>query len=209
MMEFMSQQTRDDQDLDPALVRAAQTGDEAAFAKLVQRFLPVVYSLALRTLANRADAEDAVQEIFLKAYQALARFEPGRAIHPWLYTIALNHLRSLRRRRVFRRRDETLPLVEAVLPAPEALEPEASAMAHETRRLVDAALAGLTPMQRKVFVLRQIQGLSTAETATLLDLPANTVKTHLRRGRRRIADALTAGETSPNPGAYTSMEGRG
>jgi len=205
----MSQPIRDDQNLDPALARAAQAGDEAAFAKLVRRFTPVVYSLAMRTLANRADAEDAVQEIFLKAYRALGTFEPDRAIHPWLYTIALNHLRSLRRRRLFRSRDETLPVVEAVLPAPEALGPEATAEARETRRLVDAALARLTRVQQKVFVLRQIQGLSTMETAELMDLPANTVKTHLRRARQRIAAALTTGETNPDPDAYTKEEGNG
>ena len=183
-------------DPDHEAVCAARSGDEAAFAILVRRHTRVIYTLALRTLGMELDAEDAVQEIFLKAYRGLDRFDSDRRFFPWLYSIAVNHLRSIRRRPAFRNRSETLPLSEELLPAPDTLEPEQQAMAAATRDLVTIALGRLRPIQRRVFLLRQTQGLSTAETSELLNLPENTIKTHLRRAREKVAEALTTGETS-------------
>jgi RNA polymerase sigma-70 factor (ECF subfamily) len=205
MVERMNDTTGREPESDHDLIRAALSRDQSACAAIVRRYTPVVYSLALRTLANRADAEDAVQEIFLKVFSSLGRFDSSRGFYSWIYTIALNYLRSALRRPSFRRRQD-LPVEEEVVAMPEELGPEAKAVETETRRLVERAVGTLGPVQRRVFVLRQFQGLSTAETARLLGLPQNTVKTHLRRARQLVAGVLSADETPVDTNAYMKME---
>lgn len=192
MAESRGTQLRDP---DHDLVCTAQTGDESAFSELVHRYTGQIFTLALRTLGDHSDAEDAVQEIFLKVYKNLKRFDCKRRFFPWLYTIALNHLRSTHRRPVFRGRNALLPVSEELLAAPPSMNPEAQVIASETRELVARALEELKPIYRAVFLLRQLEGLSTEETATVLNIPANTVKTNLRRARATVAEILTAAET--------------
>lgn len=182
-------------DLDAEAVCAARDGDPSAFEAIVERYSGPLYTLALRTLGDREDAEDAVQEIFLKAYASLHRFDCSRRLYPWLYTIGLNYLRSLRRRISGPRRAEPLPVSEELLPAADGPSPEETALRNETRNLVTRALDTLTGPQRRVFTLRHLQGLSTSETARLLSMPENTVKTHLRRARERLAAELAGSET--------------
>jgi len=185
----------DSHDPDRALVKRAQSGDDEAFGELVHRHTPTIYSLAVRVLGDPADAEDAVQEVFLNVFRNLRRFDDRGRFFSWLYTIALNQLRSILRRPAFVRRNELLPVSDHILASP-AMGPEDQLISKETRELIDRALEALSPVRRRVFTLRQLQGLSTEETAEILTLPVNTVKTHLRRARAQVASILTSGETS-------------
>jgi RNA polymerase sigma-70 factor (ECF subfamily) len=168
-------------------------GNRRAFDEVVLRYTPLLYSLAYRLLGAREEAEEAVQEIFLRVYRGLPRFRLGRRFHPWLYTIALNYLRSQRRRKIRRRGFGTRPLEEA-LDVPAAERPEADPASAVERadaeRLAQAALERLPPRYREVFVLRQIEGLAVRDVAEILDLPEGTVKTFLHRGRALLIERL-------------------
>jgi RNA polymerase sigma-70 factor (ECF subfamily) len=171
----------------------ALSGNTAAFAAIVNRYTPLLYSLAYRLLGKGEDAEDAVQEIFEKAYRSLPRFRISRRFFPWLYTIGLNHLRSLQRRRKRRSRLKILsPAVNDLVDSLASMEenPAQRSEMEEGERLAQQALSRLRREYREVFVLRQIQGLSVQETAQILGLPEGTVKTYLYRARREMSDFL-------------------
>ncbi|MBN1837515.1 MAG: sigma-70 family RNA polymerase sigma factor, partial [Spirochaetales bacterium] len=134
----------------------------------------------------------AVQEIFFKAYRHLGRFQIQRRLHPWLYTIAINHLRSVLRRRRRRRSLGAFRDVSTVAdPRPEGTgDPQAAAALAEGERLAAAALRELRREYREVFILRQIQGLSVREVSEVLGIPEGTVKTNLHRARRQLIELL-------------------
>ena len=181
-------------------VQRTLSGDNRAFHDIVERHTPVLYTLALRMLDNREEAEEAVQEIFFKAYRHLGRFQIHRRLHPWLYTVALNHLRSLLRKRRRRRNPSNVEWdVNTVAdPSPAgALDPGAAAVLAEGERLAGAALGELKREYREVFVLRQIQGLSVREVAEILEIPEGTVKTNLHRARKRLIELLAQKDWGP------------
>jgi RNA polymerase sigma-70 factor (ECF subfamily) len=182
-------------------VQEALRGNRKAFDEVVLRYTPLLYSLAYRLLGAREEAEEAVQEIFLRVYRALPQFRLGRRFHPWLYTIALNYLRT-QRRRILRRRGLRIRPLEDALDVPAAAQPEADPAGAleraEAERLAQSALQRLPPRYREVFVLRQIEGLAVRDVAEILDLPEGTVKTFLHRGRAllvaRLAEEGLAGQ---------------
>jgi RNA polymerase sigma-70 factor (ECF subfamily) len=148
-------------------------------------------------LGRPEDAEEAVQEIFLKAYQHLGRFQIHRRFYPWLYTIAVNHLRSLLRKQRRRRRTAAVDRDVATVADPSCTgssDPQEAATLAEGERLAAAALMELRREYREVFVLRQIQGLSVQEVAEVLGVPQGTVKTHLHRARRQLMAKLAERE---------------
>ncbi len=148
----------------------------------------MLFALAARMLGDREEAADAVQEIFLRAYRALPRFRLGARFHTWLYTIALNWLRSRLRSRRSRRR------IEARLPLPDAgPDPGDVALDRESERLAAEALERLAPRYREPFVLRHSQELSIREIGEALGLPEGTVKVRLHRARLLLAKALERG----------------
>jgi len=179
--------------LDLLAVQETLRGRRKAFERIVLRYTPQLYSLAYRLLGSREEAEEAVQEIFLRAYRALPRFRLASRFHPWLYTIALNYLRSRRRGLQRRLRLRTLPLEEAVdvpaHPRPQ-MDPAASAERAEAERMAQAALESLPHRYREVFVLRQIEGLPVRDTAEILNLPEGTVKTLLHRALKLLVARL-------------------
>jgi RNA polymerase sigma-70 factor, ECF subfamily len=145
----------------------------------------MIFGLARRMLGDREEAADAVQEIFLRAWRALPRFRLGARFGTWLYTIALNWLRSrLRSRRTRRAIDAR------ILPAEGAPDPAAVALAAEAERLAAAALQRLPPRYREPFVLRHTQELPLREIGEILGLPEGTVKVRLYRARLMLAAAL-------------------
>jgi len=176
-------------------VQATLSGNPAAFEEIVKRYTPLLYSLAYRLLGHGEEAEDAVQEILEKAFRALPRFRISQRFFPWLYTIGLNHLRSLERRRKRRRR---LKIVNAEpervleFAASEQGNPVRRSELKEGERLAQEALDMLRIEYREVFVLRQIQGLSVQEVAEVLQMPEGTVKTHLHRARKQMIDFLAS-----------------
>ncbi|MFW5643056.1 MAG: RNA polymerase sigma factor [Alkalispirochaeta sp.] len=206
---------------DEELIQRVQAGEVRAFDEVVRRLTPPLFALAFRVLENQHDAEEAVQEVFFKGFSLLDRYDPARPFFPWIYTIALNHVRSLRRRPVFHRRREALPVEEEILADstrrpgslvadqanPESGGPEDATLQAETARIIRGALSSLRPIERQVFTLRQYEGLSTDATARVLRIRPNTVKTHLRRARAKIIDTITGDETSSWVLAYKREKG--
>ena len=191
-MSTESHENTDAQDL--WAVQATLNGNPAAFEAIVNRYTPLLYSLAYRLLGHGEEAEDAVQEILEKAYRALPGFRISKRFFPWLYTIGLNHLRSLERRRKRRSRlklwsAESQRVLESA--ASEQGNPVRRSELEEGERLAQEALDTLRVEYRQVFVLRHIQGLSVQEVAEVLQMPEGTVKTHLHRARKQMTDFLS------------------
>ena len=191
-MAEKSHKDKDAQDL--WAVQATLNGNPAAFESIVERYTPLLYSLAYRLLGQGEEAEDAVQEILEKALRSLPRFRISKRFFPWLYTIGLNHLRSVERRRRRRSRfkiptAEPQRMLESL--ASEHGDPVRRSELLEGEQLAQEALDKLRGEYREVFVLRAIQGLSVQEVAEVLEVPEGTVKTHLHRARKQMIDYLS------------------
>ena len=168
-------------------ITQALVGEQQAFAKLMQRYTGAVFGLSYRMLGNPQDAEDAVQEIFLRAYSRLNTFDRTRRFSTWLLSIASNYcIDRLRRRRY---NWLTLDDVAFALPSSEA-GPERSALQQEQRQLVHDALQRLPETYRLVAVLRYMNDLSYDEIGQVTGLPESTIKTRLHRARHMLAEAL-------------------
>ena len=171
-------------------VQRTLRGDAHAFSVIVQDYSGPLYSLARNCGRSLEDAEEDVQEIFLKVYRALSRFDLSRQFKPWVFQIAMNHLKSARRRRLRR-----LSRVEMVNTDHQVLEEVASDNSQPPDHLalermadedVMRALDSLPRTWRDAFVLRQMQGLSGKEAAQILEAPEETVRTHLFRARQEL-----------------------
>ena len=146
---------------------------------------------------NAAEAEDAVQEAFVKAYRALRRFREGAAFRPWLLAIVANEARN-RRRSVARADRLTLRVAEVRPSGDAAPSPEAAALLGEERTLLVEALNTLRDEDRLVVGYRYLLGLSEAETAEALGVPKGTVKSRLARSLGRLRQALSAAGAAPS-----------
>jgi RNA polymerase sigma-70 factor (ECF subfamily) len=170
---------------DEALFRRVRAGAREAFAALVERYQHRAFGVALRILGRRQDAEDAVQQAFLRLYEARARYDPRWRLSTWFYRILTNAcVDELRRRRPL------LPLdgwAEA-----SAERPDAPLERSERDRLLGNALLTLPPEARIVLTLYYGDGRSYGEIAAIRGISVNTVKTHLRRGRLALRRALRA-----------------
>ncbi len=180
---------------DDELVRRARQGDEDAYDALVKAHQGIALRVAYLICGSAADAEDATQEAFVKAWRALGRFRPDRPFRPWLLTIvaneARNRLRSAGRvARLALRAGDVRPSGDA------APSPEEAALAGERRQELLDALERLGDRDRQVLACRYLLGLSEAETAGALRCPAGTVKSRTARalGRLRL---MLAEETGP------------
>ncbi len=187
-------------DDDRPLVHRAKRGDYDAFEALVSRHERRVYGLALRITGQAADAEEVVQQTFLSVIEKIDGFREEAKFSTWLTRVATNHALALLRRN---RRRQTLPLAEEGsddgdehLPHPQYIAqwqatPEEIASQRETQRLLNEALGELDDKYRLVFVLRDVEGLSTAEAAEALDLTPSNVKVRLLRARLMLRERLT------------------
>lgn len=182
----------------------AQTlaGDQLAFTYLVERYTRLVYNHAYRMLNDAQDAEDAVQEIFLKAYMRLDSFDPSRRFVSWLLTISSNHCID----RLRRKRQTWLTLDDVAFWLPSSRTgPERYALEQEQRATVQQALQQLPEHYRLVMILRYWHELSYTEIADITELTESTVKTRLHRGRKMLVNALgTDGELLWNMETITS-----
>jgi RNA polymerase sigma-70 factor (ECF subfamily) len=162
-------------------------GDRSAFTQLMHRYAGAVYNLAYRMLGSAEDAEDASQEIFLRAYTRLASFDRNRRFSTWLLTIGSNYCID----RLRRRRFSWLTLDDATFELPSAEPgPERSALSGERRAIVRRALQALPDNYRAITVLRYWNDLSYAEIAQVTGLTESTIKTRLHRARHMLAEAL-------------------
>ena len=180
-----------------ALVAQAKAGDQNAFAELVQKYERKIYRLAKNITRNDEDAEDVLQDAFLKAYTHLDNFKGDSKFYTWIVRIAVNEaLMRLRKRKT----DRTVPLDEPVELGEETVQreiavwednPEQQYSQEEWRRILDEAVDTLKPDFRTVFVLRDIEELSTEETAETLGISVPAVKSRLLRARLALRERLT------------------
>jgi len=164
---------------DAILVRAAQAGDVDAFEELVRRHQAGVYRVALRILGSSADAQDTVQETFVRAWRALPHFRQDSTISTWLYRIVTR--RALHR---IAARRTTQALDEVELEA--GPDPAHAAERRERLRAVTQAIANLPPEQRAALVLREFEGLSYQEVAEILGASLPAVKGRIHRARLTV-----------------------
>lgn len=180
-----------------ALVVEAKAGNYAAFEELVNRYEKRVYRLALNITGNPQDAEDILQEAFLKAFEHLPEFREDSRFYTWIVRIAINEgLMKLRKLRI----DRTVPMEEIrdedgeVMPREFAdwrPNPEEILAQHELETVLQNAARTLPQAFRTVFFLRDVEGLSTEETAQVLNLSVGAVKARLFRARLRLRNELS------------------
>jgi RNA polymerase sigma-70 factor (ECF subfamily) len=179
------------------LVQQARERDTRAFGELVRRYEGKIFRLANHITQNREDAEDVLQETFLKAYEHLDQFKGDSKFYTWIVRIAVNQaLMKLRRRKT----DKSVSMDEQIDTGEDTIvreiaawdeDPEQRFSREELGTILDSAIQGLEPPYRSVFVLRDIEELSTEETAEALGLSIPAVKSRLLRARLQLREKLT------------------
>lgn len=178
-------------------VAQARKGDDRAFAELVKRYEAKIFRLAQHITQNREDAEDVLQETFLRAYEHLDQFQGNSKFYTWIVRIAVNQaLMKLRRRRTDKSvsLDETIDTGEDTVTREIAAwdeDPEQRFSREELGQILDSAIQTLAPAYQSVFLLRDVDDLSTEETAEALGLSVPAVKSRLLRARLQLREKLT------------------
>jgi RNA polymerase sigma-70 factor, ECF subfamily len=180
-------------------IEALRAGNRAEFAQLVDAYSGPLYRLALKMLGSPQDAEDVLQNTFLKALQSLKTFEGRSSLSTWLYRIAVNEALML-----LRKNKPEMPLTDAIPEDEEGGDynpveftdwcclPEEEFVTTESRKALDDAIRRLPETLRVVFLLRDIEGLSIQETSEALNLTETAVKTRLLRARLRLRELLSS-----------------
>jgi RNA polymerase sigma-70 factor (ECF subfamily) len=200
------------QEEDRELVRLSQNGTQAAFEELVRRHQQRVCALVGGILRHPQDVEDVAQQVFLKAYLGIKRFDQRAAFSTWLYKIAVNecwdYLRKKKVRPLVYEADlseEQVSRLDGIVSADRP--PVGPSDRAETRELLDRMLDALPEQDRQLLLLREVEGFSVRELAEILKLNVNTVKVRLFRARGRIMDAYRRRmATGRKPGVSTSVE---
>jgi len=193
------------QEDDRALVRECQGGAAPAFEELVRRHQQRVFALVGGILRRPEDVEDVAQQVFLKAYLGIKRFDQRAAFSTWLYKIAVNecwdYLRKKKARPLSYEADlteEQVSKLDAI--ASSARPPEAPSERAEAQEILDRVLAKLPEQDRQLLVLKEMAGFSVQELAKLLHLNVNTVKVRLFRARGRIVNSCRRAESARSAG---------
>jgi RNA polymerase sigma-70 factor, ECF subfamily len=184
---------------DRELVRRAQANDKEAYEELIRRHQQRVFAVASGILRRHEDVEDIAQQVFIKAYFSLKRFDGRAAFSTWLYRITLNECWDLLRKKKVR------PLLyESDLSEEQALRVAGAESSDgsgpdirerlEARQRVERLLAGLDERDRVMLMLKEVEGFSIEEIAEVLQLNANTVKVRLFRARRRVVNSASAAD---------------
>jgi len=169
------------------LIQRAKRGDTHAYEELVHAYQGIAFRIAYVLAGNAADAEEAAQDGFVKAWRALGRFREGAPFRPWLLQIVANEARN-RRRSAGRRAHLALRAATEHPSGDAAPSPEAAVLSAEQREALLAAVNELPEDQRAVISLRYFLGLSEQEVAAALDLPSGTVKSRTSRALDRLRE---------------------
>jgi RNA polymerase sigma-70 factor (ECF subfamily) len=178
-------------------LEALRKGDRSEFSRLVDLYSGKLFRLGLKMLGNPQDAEDMLQETYLKAFRGIKNFDGRSSLSTWLYRIAINEaLMHLRRKHpemisIEEPGDTSVEEQEPLQIVDWCCMPERELMSDEARRRLDQAIEKLPDGLRAVFVLRDIEDLSTLQTAEVLGLTETAVKTRLSRARFRLREELT------------------
>jgi len=187
-----------DDTIDQEILERIREGDKAACALCIETYGPIIYRVALRLMQNEADAEDIMQETFLSAFKAIDTFEGRSGLGTWLYRITYNNaMMRLRRTTVdnstiditWRDGDDGYAVPKQFFDW--CCLPEKDFQTAEIREALEQAIAVLPPILRGVFLLRELEELSTRETAAALDISEDVVKTRLHRARLQLREALS------------------
>ncbi len=180
----MHEQERNREEMD--LIQRSQQGDTTAFAELYQRYRQAVYLLSYRVVRNQADADELLQESFIRAYRYLGRYKSEYSFYTWLRTIVINLGRDwLRKRKIQQAGLESY--AEENLPLPRVIDKIEQL---GDRQLLDQAMEELSSQQRLSFVLFEVEGLTLEEISVQLNCSIGTVKTHLHRARNQLRKKL-------------------
>lgn len=181
-----------------ALVKRCLRGDEPAVRLLVDRFQGDIFGLCLRMLHNRHDAEDVTQEVFLRIFRSLRRWDSTRPLKPWILGIAVNRCRTWMVQRA--RRPETVDYLHETATTPAADD------SSELVREIQAAVGELRPEYLSVFVLFHEYGQPYEDIAAALDRPVGTIKTWLHRARQEVLERLQRRGMVASPEPLTEDE---
>lgn len=181
--------------LESQLVKLALKGDQTAFAELVELYQEKLYHMAYRMLNNRQEAEDVVQETFLRVYNNLERYNDTMKFSTWIYRIATNLcIDRLRKRKPVYSLDAESNEYEgldgySMIPSDDRT-PESELLLSETQRIIHQAIDTLPPKYKTVMILRYIHELSLQEVGDILNMPVTTIKTRVHRGREFLRKKL-------------------
>ena len=186
---------------DTVLIQQAKTGDKNAFTDLVRRYEDTVYRFAFKVCRDREQAAEALQDTFINVYRKLDSFDGKSKFSTWLYTIVTNNCLMKQRRRRTQAREEPLEVLDAPPAAGQNRQarqiarseetPAALLLDQELRRVLDEAILKLPVDYRLVFVLRDVEGKSTQETAVILGISVEATKSRLRRARAFLREQLS------------------
>lgn len=193
---------------DEQVVARVIAGDVASFEILMRRHNTRLYRIGRAILKNDADAEDLMQETYIRAYRNLSRFEGRSKFSTWLSRIAVNE--AIARKRSTERREEIEPMIDPQSDRAKDFQsrvpsPEQQASSREVQSLLETAIDSLPDIYRTVLMMRDIQDMETAETAEVLDISEQNVKTRLHRARALLRRRLYAQAGSRKQEAYPFM----
>ena len=178
------------------LIADLSEGDETALAPLIEKYKRMVYRLAMQITQNHADAEDVMQETFLKVYRSIRTFRKDAAFETWVYRIAVNAALNFVKRRE-RRQENTIETtaeaefaVDLRYRATRASDPHVHAEKAELRRYVTEAVSSLSLKHRTVVILHEFEGLTHAEIASILNCSEGTVRSRLHYARKKLRTLL-------------------
>jgi RNA polymerase sigma-70 factor (ECF subfamily) len=177
-------------DDDADLIAKACQGDLNAYRACVERYSPKVYAMAYQMVGNTLDAQDIAQEVFIRLHRSLNRYQPTARFTTWLYRLTVNLAIDYQRRHARHRHRSADDSTEAQAVADPRPRPDDTLETSEFQGAVRKLASRLTPKQRSVFVLRDLQGFTTEEIAAILKCRQSTVRVHLAQARAQIKDAL-------------------
>jgi len=179
-------------DDDLSLINRFKEGDASAFGEIVSKYQNKVYNLCRHMLRNAEDAEDAAQDVFLKAYQALPKFQPDASLYTWLYRIATNTCIDYKKKPIFESLFGDNGEGERLIHdrASEAPSPEKLYQSKQIDQALQESLAKLSPKLRAIIILKEIEELSYEEIADTLDISMGTVKSRIARARAELQQLM-------------------